>query len=99
MQIGNKIKSRRIEKGLTLEQVGNVLGVNKSTVRKWETGMIQNMKRDKIEKLANLLDMSPLEFIMEEPPKQQNETKAALIDIVNNMSDEQAAALLALLKK
>lgn len=99
MTIGEKIKNRRTEKGLTLEQVGTAMGVSKSTVRKWEIGMIQNMRRDKIEKLANLLDMSPLEFIMEEPPTVQNETKAALTEIINAMSDEQAAALLALLKK
>ena len=41
------IKSRRLELGLTLEQVGQKVGVGKSTVRKWETGDIENMKRDK----------------------------------------------------
>lgn len=32
------IKSRRKELNLTLEQVGDLVGVGKSTVRKWETG-------------------------------------------------------------
>lgn len=65
------IKSRRKELNLTLEQVGDLVGVGKSTVRKWETGDIENMKRDKIVKLAKALRVSP-SYIMgieEEQPK------------------------------
>lgn len=57
--IPKKIKELRLERGLTLEQVGDAVGVGKSTVRKWETGMITNMKRDKIAKLATALGVSP----------------------------------------
>jgi repressor LexA len=45
MDMSKRIKELRLEKGLTLEQVGNIVGVGKSTVRKWETGMIANMKK------------------------------------------------------
>lgn len=64
------IKSRRNELNLTLEEVGNMVGVGKSTVRKWETGDIENMKRDKIVKLAKALKVSP-SYIMglEEEPE------------------------------
>lgn len=57
------IKSRRQELGLTLEQVGDMVGVGKSTVRKWEQGMIENMRRDKISLLASALKISPLLLI------------------------------------
>lgn len=60
---GSKLKKRRLELGLTLEQVGQIVGVGKSTVRKWETGFIENMKRDKIALLAKALQTTPL-FIM-----------------------------------
>jgi transcriptional regulator with XRE-family HTH domain len=60
---GSNLKKRRIELGLTLEEVGNIVGVGKSTVRKWETGSIENMKRDKIALLAKALQTTPL-FIM-----------------------------------
>lgn len=53
--MAQRIKALRQEKGLTLEQVAAVVGVGKSTVRKWETGMIANMKRDKIAGLAKAL--------------------------------------------
>lgn len=62
-EIGNKIKARRIELGLTLEDVGQSVGVGRSTVRKWENGMIKNMGRDKIAKLAAVLQISPVELV------------------------------------
>lgn len=61
--MAQRIKNLRIEKGLTLEQVASVVGVGKSTVRKWETGMIANMKRDKIASLAKALGTTP-EYLM-----------------------------------
>ena len=48
-----------MERDMTLEQVAVIVGVGKSTVRKWETGMIANMKRDKIALLAKALSTTP----------------------------------------
>lgn len=59
MEMGEKIRYLRTNKGMTLEQLGNKVGVGKSTVRKWENGMIANMRRDKIAKIAEALDVSP----------------------------------------
>jgi transcriptional regulator with XRE-family HTH domain len=58
-EMGRKIKELRQARGMTLEQVATIVGVGKSTVRKWETGMIANMKRDKIQALANALGTTP----------------------------------------
>ena len=66
------IFERRKALGLTLEDVGNAVGVGKSTVRKWEKGMIKNMKRDKIAALAKLLQMDPVEFVMSPEKPQLN---------------------------
>lgn len=62
-EMGKLIKRLRLEKGMTLEELGNKVGVGKSTVRKWENGTIANMRRDKIAKVANALDISPA-FLM-----------------------------------
>jgi transcriptional regulator with XRE-family HTH domain len=59
MDMGQKIYNLRIQKGMTLEELGNKVGVGKSTVRKWENGIIANMKRDKISKVAEALDTTP----------------------------------------
>ena len=59
------LKAQRESLRLTLEDVGNYVGVGKSTVRKWENGMINNMGRDKILKYAKILQISPLALIGE----------------------------------
>lgn len=63
MNLGDKIKNRRLDLDLTLQEVADIVGVSKSTVQKWESGNIENMKRDKIALLAKALNVSPL-FIM-----------------------------------
>lgn len=62
-EIAKKINLRRKELGLTLEEVGQAVGVGRSTVRKWENGMIKNMGRDKIAALARVLKISPVELV------------------------------------
>ena len=62
-KIGRLIKERRQELGLTLDKVGAACGVGKSTVRKWETGLIKNMRRDKIAMLADILRLDPTDLI------------------------------------
>lgn len=57
--LSEKIYYLRKKNGLTLEAVANVVGVGKSTVRKWETGTIANMRRDKIALLAEALHTTP----------------------------------------
>lgn len=73
------IYTRRKELGLTLEDIGKACNVGKSTVKKWETGFIENMKRDKIALLANVLKVSPLEIMgVEEEQKEETEMKEYL---------------------
>ena len=57
--MAQRIRQLRHARGLTLEQIADVVGVGKSTVRKWETGMIANMRRDKIADLAKALGTTP----------------------------------------
>lgn len=59
MEFNEKIKQLRLSHNMTFEDVARVVGVGKSTVRKWETGDIANMRRDKIAKLAEALHTTP----------------------------------------
>lgn len=81
MTIGEMICARRKELGLTLEEVGQAVGVGKSTVKKWESGFIANMRRDKIAKLSKVLDVSPTVFLTSE--KDTSEDKASEIEILS----------------
>ena len=72
MDMGQKIYKLRKEKGMTLEELGNKVGVGKSTVRKWENGMIANMKRDKIIKVAQALNVNEAWLMGYDVPKERN---------------------------
>ena len=57
--MGQRIRDRRIALELTLDELGKKVGVGASTVRKWETGFIKDMRSDKIQKVADALDVTP----------------------------------------
>lgn len=63
MNSGDRIKQLRLQNNLTLEELGQRVGVGKSTVRKWETGAIANMRRDKIAKLAEALGTTVMDIM------------------------------------
>ena len=108
--MAKRIKELRLERGLTLEQVGQVVGVGKSTVRKWETGMIANMKRDKIAKLAKALGTTPA-YLMgwkEQPQEKENtpspsiielsEGEKALLELFNRVPEDQQKLVLQMIR-
>ena len=72
MKMNEIIRTLRLQRGLTLAQVAEFVGVSKPTVLKWENGIIQNMRRDKIAKLAMILGTTP-EYLMGWGSQQQDE--------------------------
>lgn len=102
--MAQRIKALRQEKGLTLEQVADVVGVGKSTVRKWETGMIANMKRDKIASLAKALGTTP-EYLMGWEKKKDSPSELSLtegekmmLELFRRIPEDRQAAALELLR-
>lgn len=70
MNIGEKIKSARLAKGYTQEELGKLIGVQKSAVAKYEKGRVVNIKRSVLAKIASVLDIPPVELVsdIEEKP-------------------------------
>ena len=106
--MAQRIKNLRHEKGLTLEQVADVVGVGKSTVRKWETGMIANMRRDKIADLAKALGTTPA-YLMgwDEEPTEKKETPSkpeltegekGLLELFNRVPKDQQQLVLQMIR-
>ena len=58
-ELGKKIRELRISKGLSQEELGKKIGVKKAAVHKYESGLVVNLKRDTIDKLASALDTTP----------------------------------------
>ena len=50
--MGEILKELRLERGLTQEEVGNLIGVQKAAIQKYEKGDVENIKRSSIKKLA-----------------------------------------------
>lgn len=63
MELSDRIKARRTELGLTLEDIGNTLGVSKTTIQRYESGKIKNLKQATIKRLAVVLRTTP-EYLM-----------------------------------
>ena len=56
---GQRIKSLRLAKNMTLEELGQKIGVTKATINKYENGLVVNLKRKVIADLAEALETSP----------------------------------------
>lgn len=59
MDMSERIKSRRLYLGLTQEELGLKLGLQKSAIAKYENGRVENIKRSVIAKMAEVLECSP----------------------------------------
>lgn len=57
--IGLRIKEERESKGLTLQDIADEIGVAKSTVQRYETGAIGNIKLPVLAAIANVLKVAP----------------------------------------
>lgn len=71
MTIGENIKKFRKERKLTQEQLGNILGVKKAAIQKYENGTVKNLKQETIKKLSEYFGVDPINFI--EAPPSKNE--------------------------
>lgn len=58
-EMGRRIRDLRISAGLTQEQLGEMVGLQKSAIAKYENGKTENMKRSVIQRMAEVLGVSP----------------------------------------
>lgn len=65
MSLKSLISRKRKELGLTLQQIGEATGVDKGTVKRWESGEIRYIRMDKLEALGNILQMDTMEALEE----------------------------------
>lgn len=66
MTTGEKIKQLRKKLGMTQEELGNLIGVQKAAINKYETGVVVNLKQATIASLAKALHVSPIELLSPE---------------------------------
>lgn len=55
MEIGERIKNRRKQLGISAEQLAEAIGVSPATIYRYESGNIENMGIDKLTPIAKFL--------------------------------------------
>ena len=90
MEFKDRIRNRRLELGLTLDEVARIVGVSNATISRWESGVIENQRRDKVELLAKALRLSPGELMGW--PRNGSETTssqdAALLQLFHQLNED-----------
>lgn len=61
--MGSRIKELRIKKGLTQEELADILGVNRVNISHYESGKISNIPSDKLDTLANTFNTT-VDYLM-----------------------------------
>lgn len=103
MDIGIKIKTAREAIKMTQEELGIACGTTKQTIFKYETGVVTNIPLDRIEKMADVLGISPVYLLgwdhftiptHEKANDNQTSEESKLIDLYRELNDEGQERLL-----
>lgn len=101
MEIGKLIKEARLEKGLTQQQLGDIVGVQKSAIAKYENGRVVNIKRSTLQKLAIALGLKGSDLIAEKPTVDDDglsEDVMKLVEFAKTVPEDKAAMILQVMK-
>lgn len=88
MNIGEKIKAARKAKGMTQDELGKILGVQKSAIAKYESGRVVNIKRSTLKKISDILNIPPFELIFDEELKKVQKKNDILSDIILKLNTD-----------
>lgn len=78
MKMGEYIKQLRLEHGWSQEQLGELCGVNRAAVNKWETGTVENIKRSTIKRLSEVFHVSPCDLMCWDEPEHAEQVQKEL---------------------
>ena len=96
MTIGEKIKARRRELHMTTEDLGKMIGVQRSAVTKYEKGRVE-LKASQIQAIAKALGVSPVDLLDDNDQELQDQ-ELRLLTAYRHASDEIRDAALAMLE-
>lgn len=85
MNVGEKIRIARTNKGMTQEELGKALGVQKSAIAKYEKGRVVNIKRSTLKKISDILGIAPSELIFESYIEEEQKKNDIQSDIILKM--------------
>lgn len=103
LQIGDMIKNLRIKNGYTQKELARKLGIQLTTMQKYESGTIKNVKLETLQKLCQIFEAPPSTFVF---PNMSHEGKCWLLEYaitwhsgLNNKGTEKLRAYMEDLRK
>lgn len=84
-QIGYRIKNRRKDLKFTLQEIADVVGVASSTIQRYESGRIAQLKLPVLESIAKAINVNPVWLVKEDAPM---ETGISDSDFIKNYKAE-----------
>ena len=100
MTLGDRIRTARKFRGMTLEELAERCGTIRQTIFKYEKGVVTNLPLNRVEQLAEALDVSP-GYLMgwEELDREKiSAAKQDLIAMIDDLPDDQVEKLLQIAK-
>ena len=102
--MGQRIHNKRIEMGLTMEELGKAVGVSRQCICNWEKGAVENISRDHIKTMADLFhcekswlmnmeDAPEVTLTYEAPDKEPVKVKVTGDPIIGQMAAGKKALL------
>ena len=58
--IGDRIHYSRLQKSMTLDELADAVGTTKQNISRYEKNIITNIPLDRLERVASVLDVSPV---------------------------------------
>lgn len=95
MSFSKRMRKARDNKGMTLSQLGKIIGKTEATVQRYESGSIKNLKNDTIVQIADALEINPAYLMgwIDEPNieeiKENENTKAIAAHIRDDATEEE----------
>lgn len=104
MTIGERIHNRRLEVGLSVDELAKILGKNRATVYRYESDDIQNLPLGILGPLSDALQTTPAYLVgweKENAPAVKDEGKgrmAIMTELASNLSDQELDEIISLIQ-
>ena len=98
MTTGEKIRNRRLELKMTMEDLGRAVGVQRSAINKYEKGSV-DITSSKLSAIANALGVTPVSLLCDEDDDAPKTMEARIISAgIDKMSPDRREQALKVLQ-
>lgn len=88
MSVGQKIRARRMELGLSVDDLAERVGKSRATVYRYESDNIDNMPLSVLEDLARVLRTTPGDLLASDSPTTLTKDEKTLIETFRTLNRE-----------